>query len=160
MNDCLRVSASLRKLCTNLKRNVSYVALSDSDGLKKLPTKAGIYGIETTMPVEELSRASAVNLGHAKSYVTDKPLLVRQNNKEFYLCYLGTEKSIRARLGQHLFNRNVQKNRLGCDLTCSPFSNYEWRVWYYEITDHTIRYAVESWWRANIEWPPFCERSN
>ncbi|MCP4255825.1 MAG: hypothetical protein GY775_20980 [Candidatus Scalindua sp.] len=160
MNDCLRVTASLRRLCVNLKSQVSYLNISEVDDLIPLPTTPGIYGIETTMPVSDLNAAIETILGKNKGYVTDKPLIVEQNNNDFYLCYLGTEKSIRARLGQHLFNKNKGKEKLGCDLTQEPFSNFSWRIWYYELPDITTRYAVESWWRYNIEWPPFCLRGS
>lgn len=160
MNDCRRIIATVRRLCFNLDATKDYINISDRQDLTPVPAKPGVYWIETTMPAEDLKSAAIELLGKEKKYPADKPSLVKQNGNDFYLCYMGTENSISARLGQHLFNTNKGKERLGCDISKKPFSDYSWRIWYKEIEDTTVRYAVENWWRHNKEWPPFCVRGS
>jgi len=160
MNDCQRVVSTVRRLCLNLDATKKYIEISQMNDLRQVPANPGVYWIETTMPVIELKSAAIELLGKEKNYPSNKPLLVRQNSNDFYLCYMGTENSISARIGQHLFNTNKGKERLGCDIRIKPFANHSWRIWYKEINDVTVRYAVENWWRHNKEWPHFCVRGS
>jgi hypothetical protein len=160
MKEYTRIKVSLNSLCEKLNTNKKYINIVSINDLINVPLNSGVYWIETTMPVTVLHQARVSILNNPKlRYITDANLLVHQANNNYYLAYLGTEKNLRSRLEQHLFNtKNV--SRLGCDLNQQPFSNFSWRIWYVEIQDETIRYAVESWWLHNKERPPFCLRIN
>lgn len=124
---------------------------------------AGVYWIETTMPVSEMQRAIANVLGQEEKRVRAKApkgtSLIEQQGAGWYVAYSGTEENVRKRLKQHLFNQGSPKTaKLGCVIDAEPFSRFQWRVGFFLIESYEIRYAVEAWWRLNKGWPVFCLR--
>lgn len=124
------------------------------EDLDVIPEKPGCYWIETTMPISKI-RKSRVR----KTAPPDGAQLIRKKKGQFFIVYVGTESNIRRRLKQHLFSYGHEKTvKLGLKLHMPPHSQYEWYVTYVVIEDPVLRYAVESWWRLNIGWPPLCRR--
>lgn len=129
---------------------------------QNIPSAPGVYWIETTMPAEEMRSAISRLSGKNRRLRTKPPRgthLIEQSGSSPYVAYSGTEENMRKRLRQHLFNEGHEKTvKLGCVISEAPFSEYEWRVWFKEITSYELRYAVEAWWRLNRGWPAFCLR--
>lgn len=122
---------------------------------------AGLYWIETNMPTEELLGAiRQVSMKNKKIRKT-KPKGVGFTKliDEFQVVYSGTGHAIQTRLLEHLFNiGNEMTAKLSAVIDRSPFSNYNWYISTVYVDDYPSRYALESWWRLNIGWPPFCIR--
>jgi len=77
----------------------------------------------------------------------------------FQTVYSGTQEDIQKRLLEHLFKSGSETTgRLNCKIDEAPFNKYSWYISYHYINDITVRYAIESWWRINIGWPPMCKR--
>lgn len=137
---------------------ITSIACIDSN----VPTSPGVYWIETTMPVEEMQSAISDMLGKEKKVRATPPRgarLIEQEGAGLYVAYSGTEKDLRKRLKQHLFNQGSAKTiKLGCVIDKEPFSQYQWRVGFAAIDSYEIRYAIEAWWRLNKGWPKFCLR--
>lgn len=127
-----------------------------------VPDSAGVYWIETTMPVGEMRGAITKVLGKEKKARSKPPKdtsLIEQQGTDWYVVYSGTEKNLRKRLKQHLLNQGGPKTaKLGCVIDAEPFSRFQWRVGFFLIESYEIRYAVEAWWRLNKGWPVFCLR--
>lgn len=127
-----------------------------------VPTSPGVYWIETTMPVNDMQEAISKILNRKKGTRKTPPAgtnLVKQQNSDYYVAYSGTKADLRNRLKQHLFYLgHVDTVKLGCIINEAPFSQYHWRISFAVIDSYELRYAVESWWRHNIGWPPFCLR--
>lgn len=127
-----------------------------------VPKSPGVYWIETTMPVDEMQGAISIVLEKNKKTRKKAPFgtsILKQQCSDFYVAYSGTKADLRDRLRQHLFNvGNSETVKLGCIINQHPFSKYQWRVSFAVIDSYEFRYAVESWWRLNIGWPPFCLR--
>lgn len=123
-----------------------------------VPDSAGVYWIETTMPVSEMQRAISKGK-RIRSRPPKGTSLIEQYGTDWYVVYSGTEENVRKRLKQHLFNQGSSKTaKLGCVLDKEPFSRFQWRVGFFLIESYEIRYAVEAWWRLNKGWPVFCLR--
>ena len=127
-----------------------------------VPTAGGLYWIETNMPGTEMLEAIKETTGKKKRMRSSKPRngagFTKANNGH-QIVYSGTRSNIQSRLLEHLFNEgNVNTGKLGCKIEDTPFSKYEWHLSYYILEDDSVRIAIESWWRLNIGWPPFCLR--
>lgn len=135
----------------------SVVSIDDN-----VPSASGVYWIETTMPLSLLQEALTKRHGKTKKtrkHVPRGTKLIKQEGKEYYVAYSGTEDDIRKRLKQHLFDYGHEGTaRLGCDIAVKPFSDFQWKIGYSVIESYEIRYAVEAWWRLNVGWPAFCLR--
>ena len=79
LKECTRIKASLKRLCSDLDNQKTYTTVRCQSDLRSIPTKAGVYWIETTMPVNNLSLAAANILGKVKSYQTTNQPLVSQS---------------------------------------------------------------------------------
>lgn len=127
-----------------------------------VPSSPGVYWIETTMPINEMQDAISDVLGKEKRIRKKPPQgtkIIEQQNLDYYAVYSGTEDDLRKRLKQHLFNHgHADTVKLGCIINETPFSKYKWRIKFAVIDSYEFRYAVETWWRHNIGWPPFCLR--
>lgn len=122
---------------------------------------AGLYWIETNMPTE--------NLLDAVRQVSTKNKKIRKTKPEgvgftkhidgFQVVYSGTGQAIQTRLLEHLFSEgNKMTAKLSAVIDQQPFSSYDWYISTVYVDDYPSRYALESWWRLNIGWPPFCIR--
>ena len=122
----------------------------------------GVYWIETNMPIAEIVSAVKETTRKGLRVRCTKPEgigFTRPDANEFQVIYIGTQNNIRKRLSEHLFNTGSPKTgKLRCQINHERFSRYEWYFSQCEINHYSIRYAVESWWRLNIGWPPFCIR--
>lgn len=124
--------------------------------------REGVYWIETNMPVDEIISAVWETTGKGLRVRKTKPEgigFTRPDANGFQVVYVGTESNIQNRLAEHLFNAGSEETgKLRCQLDHERFSRYVWYFSQCEIDHYSIRYAVESWWRLNIGWPPFCIR--
>jgi len=126
-----------------------------------VPTTGGLYWIETDMPDDKLLTAIKITTGKNKRIRKSPPKDVgfTQAKKGFKVVYSGTRSNIQSRLLEHLFNEgNANTGKLGCEIEDTPFSKYEWYVSFYKLENDPVRIAIESWWRLNVGWPPFCLR--
>ena len=141
------------------KNRIKYRSRSQLEN--QLPETAGLYWIETDMPQDILLKEICRTTEKAKKTRSTNPEGVGfcKIKSGFQIVYSGTQANIRKRLLEHLFNEgNKDTAKLGCELEKGEFSKYSWFISFYELNDTTIRYAVESWWRVNVGWPPFCIR--
>lgn len=127
-----------------------------------VPKEAGVYWVETNMPVARLQEGIHQVTGKERRVRKSAPkgtILLHQECNELYVAYSGTEGDLQTRLGQHLFNRgNAGTVKLGCIVDQEPFTKHDWRVSFTVIEDYVVRYAVEAWWRLEVGWPVFCIR--
>ena len=144
------------------RRKIAFDVTSVDDINSHAPSGPGIYWIETTMPKDKLASAISALTGRKRETRKKKPDgvgFIEQNGDVFYVVYPGTEDNIRKRLRQHLFNEGSSTIvKLGCVITQAPFSDFKWRIAFFEIESYEIRYALEAWWRLKIGWPAFCRR--
>lgn len=126
------------------------------------PTTGGLYWIETNMPDDTLLAAikkTTLKDKRLRKSPPPKGVGFTQAQGGFKVIYSGTRSNIQSRLLEHLFNEgNANTGKLGCKIGDIPFSTYEWYVSYYKLEDDPVRIAIESWWRLNVGWPPFCLR--
>lgn len=136
--------------------------VSNRQGLVNfVPTNGGLYWIETNMPDDKLLEAIKKTTGKDKRMRKTPPKKIdfTKADNGFKVVYSGTRSNIQSRLLEHLFNEgNDKTGKLGCKIEDKPFSQYEWYVSYCDLNDDTVRVAIESWWRLNAGWPPFCLR--
>ncbi len=88
-----------------------------------------------------------------------KTSIIAQDLQKPYIIYNGTQANLNVRLRQHLFNESNEKTgKLGIKIDTGKLKKFKWYVFYWEIDDIVMRNAIETWWRINIGWPPFCKR--
>ena len=142
------------------KNTISVTSKSCLD--RHVPSAPGVYWIETTMPAEDMQRAIYQVTNKERKLRQDPPegiSSIKQKNHSLYVVYSGTEKDMKKRLKQHLFNEGGRGvNRLGCIIDNPQFSCYKWHVGYRTICRDELRYAIEIWWRRKFGWPVFCKR--
>lgn len=132
-----------------------------NDLINHVKNEAGLYWIETNMPIEDIKSAIKICTGKTKLTRKTKPCgigLTKPNNN-LLVIYSGTQENLQKRLLEHLFNEGSEEiGKLSLKIDCVQFSSYDWYVSCVYIKDYPSRYAFESWWRLNIGWPPFCIR--
>ncbi len=139
-----------------------FFEMTSVDSLKDIPESAGVYWIETAMPLDALR--DAIHQATGKERKERKSLrggtgFIQQIDNGLYVVYLGSDDNIRRRLGQHLFGKgSTGTGKLGVIINEDPFAGYTWRVSYTLVEDYVLRHALEEWWRQNIGWPPLCYR--
>lgn len=129
--------------------------------INKTKNHPGLYWIETNMPIREIISAVMSLNGVKKEIRKTKPSGVGFTKQEngLQIIYSGTKDNIQSRLLEHLFNEGNKKTaKMSLKIDNPSFSKYEWYISSVHIKDCPTRYAIESWWRINIGWPPFCRR--
>lgn len=145
------------------KRLASATVIQSRDDLIKIaPSEPGVYWIVTDMPTTEIQNHFAgkkIVKRVRKTRKKGESEIIRQKDSELRVIYIGTQASIRTRLLEHLFNEGNKKTvKLGFEIHAEPYSKYQWKIYFAPISNLTLRYAAESWWRANVGWPEFCLR--
>ena len=131
------------------------------DLVREISEQPGIYWIETNMPVSEIIASIEKCTGKRKSTRKTRPNGVGyiKPSNGFEIIYIGTHDNIQSRLLEHIFNEGSSSTgKLSINLNCDLFSKFTWNVYFININDYPMRYALEAWWRLNIGWPKFCIR--
>lgn len=138
-----------------------FAVQSQEDLRNTVQNVAGLYWIETNMPLQDM--CTQISLIAKKNKVmrrtTPPGIGFIEPEGDSVVVYSGTGHALQTRLLEHMFNEgNMLTNKLSLVVNLPPFNQYLWRVSYVYIQDHPSRYALESWWRLNVGWPRFCIR--
>lgn len=133
------------------------IVVREESDLEQVPSRPGIYWIETTMALDALRNTVVDKKRERKNLPKGCASLIEQIAGRSYVVYSGTHRNIRRRLREHLFDVGGKgTKRLGCNLAKPEFSQAVWTIKFLQIDDDQVRHAAENKWRLRYGWPQMC----